>query len=374
MPVSSSPTPREMAMSVPRPVNARRKLNVLGFLENWPVLLGFLAAKNHQLPFRVRYRRLQVGNGVKPLETKNSMKRFAASIFLLLAATAVFSQSAKPQFEIPFEYVHNEIVVGVKIGGKGPFNMLVDTNTDPSAIDTSTARELGLAVGDKGGAGTGGGTETNIFYPTRLPSVELGTFVTKDVAAGTINLSKMSERMGRKIHGVLGFSFLKDRIIQIDYPNSKLRFFAESPYPRIQFSANTVNTIAFPFKREDGEVIIDSVYINNEKMRAALDTGSDGSFNLTPQAVALLKLEEQVASSETVKSAGYNGEYESKRGILKSVRLGRITVEGVRAEFWLPKTGHDDKKFQVNIGNAFFEDFVMTFDFKNKIVVFERVD
>jgi predicted aspartyl protease len=302
------------------------------------------------------------------------MKQFAALIFLLLAGPAVLCQSAKPQFEVPFEYLHHQIVVEVKIGGKGPFNMLVDTNTDPSAIDTATARELGLAVGDKGGAGTGGGTEVNIVYPTRLPSVELGSFVTKDVAAATTNLTKISERIGRAIQGVLGFSFLKDRIIQIDYPNSKLRFFAESPYPRIQFSANTVNSIAFPFKREDGEVIIDSVYVNNEKMRAALDTGSSGSFTLTPQAVALLKMEEQVAAAETIKSAGYNGEYESKQGILKSVRLGRISVEGVRADFWLPKTGYDNKKFQVNIGNGFFEDFVMTFDFKNKIVVFEKVD
>ena len=302
------------------------------------------------------------------------MKRFAALILLLLAATAVFSQSAKPQFEIPFEYVHHQIVVQVTLGGKGPFSMLVDTNTDPSAIDASTARELGLVTGNKGGPATGGGAEVNIVYPTRLASVELGTFVTKDVAAATIDLTKISERMDRKIQGVLGFSFLKDRIIQIDYPNSKLRFFAVSPYPRIQFSANTVNTIAFPFKREDGEVMIDSVYINNEKMRAALDTGSSGSFSLTPEAVALLKLEEQAQAGESSKSVGYNGEYESKQGILKSVRLGRISVESVRAEFWLPKTGHDDKKFQVNIGNGFFQDFVMTFDFKNKIVVFERVD
>ena len=285
------------------------------------------------------------------------------------------AQAAKaPPVEIPFEFVHNQIVVQVKVGGKGPFNMLVDTNTDPSAIDVATARELGLAVGDKGFTATGGGTEVNTVHETRLPSVELGSFVTKDVAAATINLTKLSERIGRPIQGILGFSFLKDRIIQIDYPNSKLRFFAVSPYPRIQFSANTVNTIAFPFKREDGEVMIDSVYINNEKMRAALDTGSSGSFSLTPEAVALLKLEEQVQAGESSKSAGYNGEYESKQGILKSVRLGRISVESVRADFWLPKTGYDNKKFQVNIGNGFFQDFVMTFDFKNKIVVFERVD
>jgi hypothetical protein len=90
--------------------------------------------------------------------------------------------------------------------------------------------------------------------------------------------------------------------------------------------------------------------------------------------VALLRLEDEAQPGEPTKSVGYNGEYESRQGILKSVRLGRISVESVRADFWLPKTGHDNKKFQVNIGNGFFQDFVMTFDFKNKIVVFERVD
>jgi len=300
------------------------------------------------------------------------MKQFAALLFLLLAASAVFSQPGKPLAEIPFEFVHNQIVVQVKVGGKGPFNMLVDTNTDPSAIDVATARELGLVTESKGGVAVGGGNDANPVFPTRM-SVELGPVVARDIWAATIDLTKISKRMERPIHGVLGFSFLKDRIIQIDYPNSKLRFFAESPYPRIQLSANTVNKIAFPFKREDGDVIIDSVFINNEKMRATLDTGSSSTFNLTPEAVALLRLEEQAQPGETT-SVGYNGEYETRQGMLKSVRLGRIAVESVQANFWLPKTGHDNKKFQVNIGNGFFQDFLMTFDFKNKMVVFEKAD
>jgi len=301
------------------------------------------------------------------------MKQFAAIIFLLLGTPAAFSQPAgKPVAEVPFEFVHNQIVVQARIAGKGPFNVLIDTNTDPSAIDSATAKELGLDVGTRGGQATGGGTESNIVFPTRFP-VELGAVSARDVAAATVDLKKISERIGRPIQAVLGFSFLKDRIIQIDYPNSKLRFFADTPYPRIQLSANTVNTIAFPFKREDGEVIIESVFINNEKMRATLDTGSSSTFSLTPQAVALLNLEETAQPGEK-SSVGYNGEYETKQGILKSVRLGRISLESVRANFWLPKTGYDNKKFQVNIGNGFFQDFVMTFDFKNKLVVFERVD
>ncbi len=109
-------------------------------------------------------------------------------------------------------------------------------------------------------------------------------------------------------------------------------------------------------------------------MKATLDTGSSGAFALTPEAIATLGLEEAARDGNTEEFVGYNGKYESKTGILKSVRLGRLSVDSTQATFWLPGTGHDKKKFQVNIGNDFFKDFVMTFDFRAKIVVLERVD
>lgn len=294
---------------------------------------------------------------------------------LVLFGASAFPQSGKAPIEVPFEFVANQIIVQAKIGGKGPFNMLIDTDTDPSAIDSATAKELGLDVGAKGSVATGGGTEKNVVYPTRLPTVEVGALTARDVGAATIDLKQLSDRIGKPIQGVLGFSFLKDRIIQIDYPNLKIRFFTESPYPRISLAPNTVNTIAFPFRREDGDVIIDSVFINNEKMRATLDTGSSSSFTLTPEAVAILRLDEQADDGgKASTSVGYNGEFANKPGLLKSVRLGRFALESVPATFWLPNTGHDKKTYQVNIGNAFFEDFILTFDFRGKMVVFERVD
>jgi len=291
----------------------------------------------------------------------------------LSVAAALSAQTVKTSIEVPFEFVHNQIVVEVRIAGKGPFNFLVDTNTDPSAIDSATARELGLQLGAQGAQASGGGSERNTVYPTRLTQVELRGITAKEIAAAAVDLTGISKKIERPIHGVLGYSFLKDRIIQIDYPNSKLRFFTQSPYPHIQLGPNTVNLIAAPFRYEDGRVTIDSLYINNEKMRAALDTGSSGGFALTPEAVAILKLEDQGHEVEG-DSVGYNGAYKTKAGVLKSVRLGRYSVDSVPATFWLPNTGHDGQKFQVNIGNGFFQSFIMTFDFKGKMVVFERVD
>jgi predicted aspartyl protease len=302
--------------------------------------------------------------------------RTAALLFgSLVALPAVLcGQTVKAPVEVPFEFVHNQIVVQVKVNSKGPFAMLLDTDTDPSAIDSATARELGLAVGSSGSRATGSGTEVNTVYPATLGTVELEGIIAKQVAATTIDLSRLSKRIGRPVQGVLGFSFLKDRIVQIDYENSRLRFYAQSQYPGIQAGPNTVNIIAFPLRREDGLLIIDSVFINNEKMRATLDTGSSGTFSLTPEAVAILGLDEQANDGKTETSVGYNGEYEAKSGLLKSVRLGRYSLDSVRVTLWLPNTGHDKKTYQVNIGNGFFQDFKMTFDFKNKMVVFERVE
>jgi predicted aspartyl protease len=309
---------------------------------------------------------------------KNRRKRATMGTFTIVSILLLFgavenayAQSRSAPVEVPFEFVHDQIVVTVKIGGKGPYSMLVDTDTDPSAIDLATAKELGLGLDSRSYTATGGGSQAQTVQPTRLPSVELGTIVAREVMAGAIDLKKLSAKLERPIHGVLGYSFLKDRILQIDYAASKLRFFTESPYAGIQNQPNTVNKIAMPFRYDNG-VLIDSVFINGQKLKATLDTGSSGMFALTPEAVAILGLEDQAQDGAGEKSVGYNGEYETKSGVLKSVRIGRLSLESAPASFWPAGTGHDKEKFQVNIGNGFFKFYLVTFDFRGKIVVFEQ--
>jgi predicted aspartyl protease len=297
-------------------------------------------------------------------------------VFALLLSggtAAAFSQTRSAPVEVPFELVHNQILVQVKITGKGPYTMLLDTATDPSGIDLTVAKELGLGLDSRSYPASGGGSVIQSVQVTRLSSLELGSVVAKDIVAAVIDLTKLAGKLERPIHGILGYSFLKDRIVQIDYAASKLRFFLQSPYATIANSPNMVNIVAMPFRYENG-VMIDSVFINGEKLKATLDTGSSGAFALTPEAVALLGLEDLAQGGAAETSVGYNGEYESKSGVLKSVRLGRLSLESAPASFWPTGAGHDKEKYQVNIGNGFFKDYLMTFDFRGKIVVFEQPD
>src|SRR5436190_16034740 len=82
-------------------------------------------------PNRVRYGLSQVVNGMQPPAPRTTMTLQAPILWrtfiglvvlvqLLTGPPAVGAQKAKAGVEVPFEFIHNQIVVQVRINGKGP--------------------------------------------------------------------------------------------------------------------------------------------------------------------------------------------------------------------------------------------------------------
>lgn len=310
------------------------------------------------------------------------MKRNVAQILIVCMVLAVacvcsFAQDRAPVVEIPFDFWRNEIVLQVKVGGKGPFNMMLDTGTDPSAVDLATAKELGLKLQSLGARASGGGTEARVIYGTRLPIVEIGPPVTvgplsvKNLEAVAIDLSKMSERLGKPLHGVLGHSFLNGRIVQIDYPNRMLRIYARSPFGKGLIGSNTSKRTVLSFRYDDN-VLVDGVFVNGKKLVGNLDTGSDDTFKLTPAAVSYLGLEDEFNRARVTTAVGFNGLSENRQGKVRNITIGGISLDAPAVVFFGKGTGRDKKPWGINIGNAFLKDFVVTIDYRSKLLVLER--
>lgn len=140
------------------------------------------------------------------------------------SATAQAPVEKPTTIEIPFEFVHGSIVVQARVNGQGPFWMLLDSGADPSIVELETAKKAGLKLAANGHQGSGGGTGVNLAYETVLPEVQLGGLTATHVDALGMDLTKLSSALGRPIGGVLGYSLLKTRIVQIDYPNRKSAF------------------------------------------------------------------------------------------------------------------------------------------------------
>jgi len=281
------------------------------------------------------------------------------------------TNSKEQVVEVPFDFYRNEIILQVKINAKGPFDIMLDTGTDPSVVDLARAREIGLKLDPIGRQGTGGGTDVNLAYATKLPLVEVGGLAAKHVGAVALDLSRIRVRLGRPIDGVLGHSLLNGRIVQIDYPNRVVRFYSRSPFPKADQQSNTSKRTVLSFRYADS-VLIDDVFVNGKKVVANLDTGSNGTFDLTPAAVSYLGLEDDVNRAPVSTDTGYNGVSENRKGKLGNVRIGGISVDAPDVTFFGKGMGRDTRPWGINIGNVFLKDFVVTIDYRNKLITLER--
>jgi len=307
---------------------------------------------------------------------KMKIRTVRALTLCLVLATASFccfaqAKSKEQVIEIPFEFHKNEIILQVSVNGKGPFNMMLDTGTDPSVVDLTTAKELGLKLQPLGKEISGGGTDANLGYYTKLPLVEVGNFSAKNVDAVALDLSKISERLGKPLHGVLGHSVLNNHIVQIDYPNRVVRFYTSTPFSKMTEQVNTSKRTVMSFRYADN-VLIDDVSVNGKKMVGNLDTGSSGLFNLTPAAVSSLGLEEEVSRAPVSTDVGYNGAAENHKGKLRNVTIGGISIDEPEVIFFGKGAGRDKKPWGINIGNVFLKDFVVTIDYRKKLIALER--
>lgn len=290
------------------------------------------------------------------------------TLLSLVATVGAASAAEKVVGEVAFELVHDEIVIEVFINGRGPFRMMVDTGTTPSAIDTAVATKIGLRLGESA-PGSGAGTEAITAQETEFDELSLGTFRAKKVAAATTDLTKLKVKVG-PIDGVLGYSVLRGKIVQFDYPNRRLRFF--SAFDARPAAKGSIARIPFRLNSYDGP-IIDRVVVKNRRVTAILDTGSSEGLLFTPEAIRRIGFAEEMAKSRSSGAMGYAGTFTVLEGKIANVRIGTLTLESPDAIFTPPKSGHDGQGYDVNIGNRLMKEFVVTLDYKKKVVYFETV-
>lgn len=299
------------------------------------------------------------------------MKKIIASMLHRIAplALAIFSMGTlgysleQNPIVVPFELTHNEILVHARVNGQGPFIMMLDTDTDPSAIQLDVARRLRLklkAVGEKGAA-----------FETSLSQVRVGGLKADKVNAIAADLSGLSKRLGARLDGVLGYSFLQGRIVQIDYPGHVVRFFSSSPYSDDELRQNSATRSTLHFT-SGGDVDVEDGSVNGQNVHATLDTGSSGSVMITPKAIKKLGLTHQAQQAAGAESEGFSGKFASKKGQIDQLRIGKINIEHPAAMFWAEGSGHDEVFFDINVGNAILKDFVVTLDYPKSLVTLAR--
>lgn len=277
--------------------------------------------------------------------------------------------------EIPFDFLHNQIVLRGMINGHGPYSLILDTGTRATTIDLQLARELGLPLGIRASS-EGVGAGHSVKRHTTFVELQIAGISVSHLDAAVFDLSAISRTLGRPLHGVLGFGFLDSRITQIDYFRRRIRFYQESPF-RLDARRDNEKSISFPIRVHSQSVlpVLEDCFVNGTRVAVTLDTGSSLGLVLFPHTIERLGLAEFARTGIPMEAAGYLGEARLTKGWIKSVKLKTIDLGAIEVAY-APKayaTDENPERRGGSIGNAVLQDFVLTLDYQARVVTLQSM-
>ena len=134
-----------------------------------------------------------------------------------------FGRSAKSEVPMRLASLAKPLLlVDVHANGGGPFQFAIDTGTSTTAIAPEVAQQLDLQ-GSPMGPLTTGGAQVNVTAG-RLKSFQVGGARIDDLVVVVADFfSMLSQAVGAKLDGIVGYNFLRNFRVVIDYPSEKFR-------------------------------------------------------------------------------------------------------------------------------------------------------
>jgi hypothetical protein len=273
----------------------------------------------------------------------------------LAAALVVATTAAARPASLPFDFSKGAIAVDVVIAGR-PLRALLDTGVDPSVIDLAKARALRLKLGDTPAtdlSGTGA-TKQPTAVPTTIGGLAVGRVQAAPFDALATDLGDLSAAYGAPIDAILGYSYLKRRIVLIDYPASRLTLFGR----RAEAAAATAScrrrwTIPMRFLKGENWPLV-PLRLGGATAIATLDTGHNGSANLYKAALDLPGVRAGLSAAGQSSSSGFNGvEQRTEWKIAEPIGVGPFLLPPGASVTVADTQGSADTSL-ANVGNRLF--------------------
>ena len=226
----------------------------------------------------------------------------------LIAGAVLASPAGSAPLTVPFDFAKAAIGVDVTLKGM-PIYVIFDTGVDPSVIDLASADALGLKIdrGDGGEASGFGDSKGAAVFPTIVGGLTIHGRRFKPFNALASDMSALSKHYGRRLDAVLGYSFLSDKIVLIDYPSRTLSIMMNQgeATPAVRTCRTRWTT---PLTTSDSFPIIPGFRLGSVSGPVSLDTGSNGGIALFPRALVLPGVRDALVEKGTIVHSGARGD------------------------------------------------------------------
>ncbi|MEO6130815.1 MAG: PDZ domain-containing protein, partial [Saprospiraceae bacterium] len=271
----------------------------------------------------------------------------------------------KKKVIIPFRYVHNFIILQVKLYGVLPVNLIYDTGAEHIILFKREYTDLLQVPYDRKIPIMGADQSRNIFaLVTRNATVQLEGLSPKpyDLLVLEDDYFKLDELVGIEVDGLIGGGFFRNLIVNIDYRRSRMTLYEPASFVlpkdymilpiRIKTNKPYINAET---SLQDGTVV---------EVDLLIDTGAGVPLLLHTNSISSLHLPEHYIRGKL--GMGLGGYLEGFIGRINKLRFGEIEFNGVLTNFQdIAKEMMTDKDRYRNgiLGNLLLSRFSVIFDY-----------
>jgi predicted aspartyl protease len=250
------------------------------------------------------------------------------------------------------------IMVPTYVNGRGPYNFILDTGAAHTLISPGLASSLGVqSESEEKAFGAGGAVQISL---ARVDSIAVGSARQENAQVAITNeLEQIGAALRAQVDGDLGFSFMKDFRVTVDYQRNVLRLARASD--NHDENSHDATTVPFTLASADPLIVVQAVVNEQGPFQFALDTGA-GRTVLTPELAERLN----IGATKEVKGAGVGGEVQLTRATVDSLSLSGATVRNndvVLGAFLHAISGAAGTELEGVVGNNFLNQFLLTIDY-----------
>jgi predicted aspartyl protease len=250
------------------------------------------------------------------------------------------------------------ILLPVHVNDCGPFDFILDTGAGTSLLSSDLAKQLDIKViGSKEGQSAGGKVSVSL---AKVDSVAVGEIKLPGIDVGIVDLSRIGKTVGAKIDGDLGYNFLKNFRVTIDYRDFEIRL--DDP-KRVESSGRPAQTeIPIRLANPAKPLILVDVHANGRgPFQFAIDTGTSTTA-ITPDLAKQLGVATSPAGAGTTGSAPVD----FHAGSLQSFQLGGAKIDNmavVVADFFEMLSAAVGAKLDGIVGYNFLRRYKVVIDY-----------
>ncbi len=281
------------------------------------------------------------------------------------------SSTATSPVTIPFELANRHIMLKVRVNTSRPLSFVLDTGDQFAIIDLERAKELKLQMQGQVGMGGAGAA-------THMGSFVTGSSFTLDGFEGfsqrvelALPIARIAPRFGQDFDGIIGHNFIKEFVVEVDYPARVLRLHNKQGF------AYTGSGESIPIQLRHGHPIIEAevtpVGHSAFKGKFVIDLGSGAGLALYSPFVSEKRLlNPELKTIRALGGGGVGGETTGRLGRVTELKLGTFKVAQPITLFSEDKAGaFASKELLGNIGAQIMNRFKIFLDYDNNRIILE---